>query len=596
MYFVGIAMVMTETRILFSAVGDGKGNELWITNGGSPTRLTDLLVGTGHSDPGVIGQVGKTVYFSATNGDGRDLYKLDTATMLVTAVGPANSNPDYVAGAAGTIYLSMDDGVNGRELWKATAGGVSFAGDAYLDGSLSPSSGGVAGSTVLFAGEDKDKGTELFASNGGTPARVMDINLLGDSDPGSISGFFSFGNKVLFDANDGGGPTLWSSNGSNASEISPVELPQNFFAYNDRVLFSGQTPGGFSQYLYVTDGTSASRVTDKVTAPSNFVFYKGKAFFAGADSAHGRELWSTDGTAGGTELVADLNYQPSSSSPSSLFVLGNKLLFTSGDQGLWTSDGTDAGTRPLKYFQSVGNFVVHGTQAYFVAYTASGKWQIWTTDGTPGGTNATNIVPSHATVPPILQGIIEIAGSVSTTPSNGPDLLTGNSKSNAIDGKKGNDTIDGAAGNDTLKGGDGNDVLSGGKGKDVLTGGKGNDTLKGGAGNDTLDGGDGRDQFRFDTAPSGKSNLDHILNFKHGTDKIALENDIFAVGPSLSAKEFLSRDSGHTATKTGQRIIYDEAKGELWYDADGKGDGHDPIKFAVIDNKPALSIDDFTIV
>ena len=766
---------MSETRLIYSAVGDSKGKELWITNGVTPVRLTDLYPNSGNSIPVVLGQVGKWVYFDADNGNGRDLYRLDTSTMLVSTIGPANSSPLYVTSTSGALFLSMDDGVHGRELWVANASGsVASTGDTFTDGSFSPSYGGSIGGTALFAGNDETKGTELFASTGGAPTLVKDINPSGNSDPGSIGGFFTFGNTVLFDANDGGGPTLWSSNGSTASEVSTVELPQDFFAYNNgsttKVLFNGQTPGGFTQYLYVTNGTGGgtSRITTAVTDPSGFTLYKGKVYFSGYDSAHGRELWVTDGTSGGTELAVDLDFTSASSSPANMFVLNGKLLFTDNQQRLWATDGTDPGTHLIRNFLSAGNFVVVGTQAYFVAYTSSGKYQIWKTDGTTA--TVTDLVPGNDTLAPTLQGLITIP--TSTTPSNGPDLLNGNSSNNTIDGLKGNDTINGNAGADTLKGGDGNDVLKGGAGKDSLDGGAntdtadfsdktqsvnvtlnagagtayvngtaaanaedalkaienvtggsaadrligdtgnnkltgnngndflsggsgadsllggnnndvlrggvgkdsldggansdtadfsdktvkvtvtlnagsgtayfagvaedtlkgienlsggtagdalagdafaniirgnagndivkgngGNDILFGGLGNDTLDGGANNDQFRFDLAPNTTTNFDHIVSFTAGADDLVLENSIFAVGASLTSAEFLSRSSGHSATNGTQRIIYDKATGELWYDSDGNATGHAAIKFAVLDNKPAgLGLGDFIIV
>jgi len=609
---------MAETRILFSAVGDTFGKELWITGGGNTTRVTDINSGSGHSSPSVLGQLGNFVYFSADDGNGRDLYRLDTTSLQVSQIGPANSSPSFVASVAGKTYVSMDDGVNGRELWALTASGVSFVGDATPGGSLSPSRGDAIGGTVLFAGNDKDKGVELFASAGGVPTLVADINPLGNSNPGDVSGFFAFKNLVLFDATEISGDHLWASNGSSATKISDVEIPQNFFLYDNQiaqtVLFNGQTPGGFVQYLYKTDGSSATRVTDKVRDPSGFTLYKGVAYFSGYDGAHGRELWKTDGTEGGTELVADIDFTPSSSSPANLVEVRGKLMFTTADQRLWTSDGTDPSIHQVRSFISIGNFVVAGTTAYFVAKTSIGGWQIWSTDGTSA--SATDLVPANDgsnSFIPTIQGLIAISGS--NKPTNGADDLTGDSSANTIDGKKGDDTISGGDGNDTLKGGDGkdqlngdggkdklsgdagNDKLYGGAGKDKLSGGAGKDTLAGGAGNDTLDGGADKDQFRFDTAPSSKSNVDHIVNFKHGTDKIALDDAIFNVGTSLDSKEFLARSSGHEATSNKHRIIYDKSRGELWYDADGKRDGHDPIKFAVIDNKPSdLSFHDFTIV
>ena len=600
---------MAETRILFSAVGDSFGRELWMTDGAGATRVTDVNAGAGHSLPALLGQVGNAVYFSAINGSTTDLYRLDTTSSLVTKVGPVNSRPYLVANTGDKTYLSIDDGVNGRELWVATASGVSFLGDAVPDGSLNPSFGASVGNTVLFSGSNKDGDVELYATTGGKPVLIDNIRALGSSQPGYVSsGFHEFGGKVLFSANDGGGDTLWSSNGSSATELSDVGIPQNFFTYDNgiaaRVLFSGETPGGFDQFLYVTDGSSVTRVTDKVEDPSGFTLYKGKVYFSGWDINHGRELWVTDGTADGTMMVGDLTGDGASSSPGSLTVVNNKLIFIDNLQRLWTSDGTDQGTHFIRNFSSAYNVVVSGPTAYFTGLTSSGGWQIWSTDGTTA--SVTNLVPPNdgaSIYTPTIQGIITVAGS--NKPTNGHDTLSGNDKDNAIDGKKGNDTISGGKGADTLKGSEGNDRLEGGKGKDSLVGGEGKDTLKGGAGNDTLqggkgadklDGGDGNDQFRFDTAPGSGSNIDHIVNFKRGADKIALDDARFDVGGSPSAGEFLARDSGHKATKASHHIIYDRSNGELWYDADGKG-GDGPLQFAVIDNKPQhLSADDFVIV
>jgi ELWxxDGT repeat protein len=608
---------MAETRLLFSAYGDAFGKELWYSNGGVATRITDVNAGAGHAFPSPLGQIGKAVYFSADDGSGRDLYRLDTSTMQVTQIGPANSGPTYVGSVVGKTYISMDDGVNGRELWVLTEGGVSFLGDAIVDGSLNPSFGGAAGNTVLFAGNNKDGDIELYASSGGMPTLVQNIRAFGSSEPGDVSGFHEFGNAVLFSANDGTGEQLWSSTGGAPIKISTVELPQNFFTYDngisEMVLFSGQTPGGFDQFIYKTTGGSAQRVTTEVEEPYGFTLYRGKVYFSGRDDAHGRELWVTDGTAGGTKMVVDLSSGSTSSGPGSMAVVNDRLIFVDNLQRMWSTDGTDEGTVFIRSFLSAYNVVVSGPTAYFVGLTGSGGWQIWSTDGTSA--SATNLVPANNgsnIYTPTINGFMTIPGS--NRPTSGPDDLEGNAQKNTIDGKKGNDTIDGAEGNDTLKGSEGNDVLKGGSGndsldggegrdalqggsgKDTLKGGSGNDTLRGGANNDTLDGGSGKDQFRFDTAPASKSNVDHITNFKIGEDKVALDNGIFDVGPSLTASEFLSRSSGHDARNGSQHIIYDRSNGELWYDEDGKG-GKSAVKFAVIDNKPAgLSVDDFAIV
>jgi ELWxxDGT repeat protein len=63
-------------------------------------------------------------------------------------------------------------------------------------------------------------------------------------------------------------------------------------------------------------------------------------FFTARDGSHGRELWTSDGTAGGTSLVQDIN-PLGSSVPTSLKNFNGTLLFTANDgihgRELWTT-------------------------------------------------------------------------------------------------------------------------------------------------------------------------------------------------------------------------------------------------------------------
>ena len=77
-----------------------------------------------------------------------------------------------------------------------------------------------------------------------------------------------------------------------------------------------------------------------------------RPLFQAFDPAHGRELWITDGTAGGTQLVKDINPGTNGSSSQGFTALGNELVFeafnaTNGFE-LWVTDGTTAGTQLLK--------------------------------------------------------------------------------------------------------------------------------------------------------------------------------------------------------------------------------------------------------
>ncbi|MBD2000274.1 hypothetical protein H6G00_27345 [Leptolyngbya sp. FACHB-541] len=79
------------------------------------------------------------------------------------------------------------------------------------------------------------------------------------------------------------------------------------------------------------------------------------------------------------------------------------------------------------------------------------------------------------------------------TPTDGRDVIFGDSLGNVIDALGGDDLVFGQGGGDFIFGGNGKDELRGDDGNDSLGGGEGDDKLVGGRGRDTLLGGNGRD-------------------------------------------------------------------------------------------------------
>jgi Ca2+-binding RTX toxin-like protein len=162
---------------------------------------------------------------------------------------------------------------------------------------------------------------------------------------------------------------------------------------------------------------------------------------------------------------------------------------------------------------------------------------------------------------------------------------TGNALANLITGN---------ASANTLNGGGGDDQLIGGGGKDSLNGGSGNDTLVGGAGNDSLIGGTGRDVFRFDTPLDAANNVDRIGGFVSTVDTVHLENALFAALSSTGALDRGAFRVGATAADGGDRIIYNNATGQLFYDADGTG-ATAQVLFATFSAGASLSATDFFV-
>lgn len=143
-------------------------------------------------------------------------------------------------------------------------------------------------------------------------------------------------------------------------------------------------------------------------------------------------------------------------------------------------------------------------------------------------------------------------------------------------------------------GGSGKDVIIGNSIANSLKGGGGDDRLNGLEGNDVLFGETGRDVFVLNTKPSLVSNLDHIADFSVRDDTIYLENAVFTKlsAGKLSSAAFWTGAKAHDST---DRIVYDSAKGNLYYDGDGTGTGA-PVQIAKLSTGLRMMADDFHIV
>ena len=124
--------------------------------------------------------------------------------------------------------------------------------------------------------------------------------------------------------------------------------------------------------------------------------------------------------------------------------------------------------------------------------------------------------------------------------------------------------------NNVINGNSANNYLDGGAGLDSLVGGVGNDTLNGGLGNDTLDGGAGADFFVFNTT-LGSANIDRISAFSAVDDTIYLAQSTFNAFGSYGAIAAGAFTTTAVPLEADDRIIFNKATGDLFYDADGNG-------------------------
>lgn len=189
--------------------------------------------------------------------------------------------------------------------------------------------------------------------------------------------------------------------------------------------------------------------------------------------------------------------------------------------------------------------------------------------------------------------VLDVSG-LSMSAATFAGLVIGGNDAAAVDLMlRGNDRITGAANGDHLLGGAGNDRLIGAGGADELWGGAGRDTLTGGTGQDTLHGDAGVDRFVFNA--QGAANADTIVNFQLGLDGIQLENGVLrALGAAgdLREEQFVL---GTAAAERDDRIIYDQATGNIYYDRDGSLSAAKVLLGSVADGT-ALTFGHFDII
>jgi Ca2+-binding RTX toxin-like protein len=224
--------------------------------------------------------------------------------------------------------------------------------------------------------------------------------------------------------------------------------------------------------------------------------------------------------------------------------------------------------------------------------------------------------------------------AIALTGNEFAQLIIGNAGNNFLMGGGAADTLQGLGGNDTYivdsddqvieAAGGGNDLvaamtsygltggaqvetlstvnggsntainLTGNEFGQQLTGNAGNNILNGGLGADTLTGLGGADTFAFTTALGG-GNVDAITDFQTALDKIALDDAIFSGigGPgAFNAGAFAV---GAAAVDADDRIIYNSATGQLFFDADGNGAGA-AVLFATLNAGTALVASDFSVI
>lgn len=397
----------TSTRVYFS-----RGGELWtyMPDSDSFERLSDADDGLLPNPPAALATVGERILLSRSHPEtGTELWTSDGTPGSVMLL--KNIAPDHNAGGGemqpfgARVLFSVKHPGTGEEPWVSdgTAAGTQPLGDLLTgsNGSRPSRFTDLGNGRAIFWATNDPNGREIWVTDGtaaGT-SLLKDLGFRHSTDRHAGAPLLRIGGQVfLFTTFE----ELWTTNGTPEGttllarvdydpEVEPV-------ATDSLVFFSTETQ------LWRSDGTPLGTFPIGGKA-SNLEAAGKRVFFIGEDAAHGRELWVTDGSSAGTRRVADVRPGPLGifDPAKRLWIQGrgDGVIFAA-DDGLhgvepWSSDGTAEGTRMLADIapgsqsslleeKDRGATAAFEELAYFTAVDAEHGHELWQTDGTPEGT------------------------------------------------------------------------------------------------------------------------------------------------------------------------------------------------------------------
>jgi ELWxxDGT repeat protein len=340
--------------------------------------------------------------------------------VLVKDINTGNDSTKYphqLTAFGSKVVFVQNDGTTDK-LWISDG---TDHGTIALTEAANPNVKSIFKDRLYFIAADKDHGLEMWSTDG-TPSGTMmlkDINP-GQDGSGPIEHSFVIGDQLFFTANDGShGEEWWVTNGSESGthlvrdnfqgkdqNVVLNDTRRTVLNYNDKMVYFASGGTFDTLQLWITDGTeggtqmltsgSRMRPLDAITM-CDYIIFKDKIYFT-YKGAKSTELWVSDGTPAGTGIFKDIVPEKSgynaSASPDRFSIYNNELYFMAFDENnkrsLWKTDGTAEGTEKIIVLQdiaSANSFTVFNNKLYFSAATPGGNLSLWETNGTAAGTH-----------------------------------------------------------------------------------------------------------------------------------------------------------------------------------------------------------------
>lgn len=242
----------------------------------------------------------------------------------------------------------------------------------------------------------------------------------------SSKNFISVGNDVFYTSGDSLIKIVGSTGDRVVVKIGLKE-PSQMTKVNNLIYFvNNKICGGYSCYwkeLWRSDGTAGGTFVVKYFKSVSIVNHIGSTVFLAADEySHGLELWKTNGTLVTTSLIKDIN--PGTESSLDYYenfsaTVYNDRLYFSADDGLhgkevWISDGSTPGTtlfrdiQPGPHSSEPTAFTVSGNNMYFKTINSDtlDSWdtfynKLWKVNG-PGLTLMKDFGPNYYSIDKLI--------------------------------------------------------------------------------------------------------------------------------------------------------------------------------------------------
>jgi uncharacterized repeat protein (TIGR02543 family) len=408
-------------KMFFTAndLGQWTESELWVTDGTDAGTHLVKDINTTNTVPSY------QIYSQVLN-----------STIASNGTISQGSTPQYLTCMGNTLYFSANDGT-GQHLWKSdgTDGGTSkvrltSAGDYPVN----PSNLKVlAGKLIFSATHSGGYGAEPWITDGTSAGTVMLKDIFANSSSSSPNNFVVFNSNIFFVATDSRGAELWKTDGTNVGTLFVKDIntvgsgtssnPKNMYVWNGKLYFTADD-GVLGRELYSTSGTGVttqlvkdifpgiSDILDISNNSTNAPYFAGSTnalIFTANSPIYGQEMWYTDGTDAGTQVLQDLDTRPGYANTHDGIAFNGKIYFSAASayfgQELWSTDLTTGNTKQVidiypgasSGMDSTNSyFTVYKGRLYFTARNAVTGYELWSTDGTAAGTkNETDLYPGY---------------------------------------------------------------------------------------------------------------------------------------------------------------------------------------------------------